>query len=61
MKKYESFKKKKIGFYCRFGSTAFGCILPDESEKLRSFFAEEKSASQKTPTPSLGPIVKRKS
>ena len=55
MKKFESFRKKKIGFYCRFGSTAFGCILPDESEELRRFFAEEKAASQKSQLRRLSP------
>ena len=39
-KHYTSIKGKKIAFYCRIGSTAFGCILPDEADILKKFFAE---------------------
>ena len=30
----------KIALYCRVDGQGFGCVLPDEADKLREFFAE---------------------
>lgn len=49
-KKQYGGKQKKVGFYFRAGSTSFGCILPDESDKLRKFFADEEAKQQKEKT-----------
>ena len=31
----------RIAFYCRKGGTTFGCMLPEEKERLHAFFAAE--------------------
>ena len=31
----------RIAFYCRKGGTTFGCMLPEERERLHAFFAAE--------------------
>ncbi len=31
----------RIAFYYRKGSTTFGCMLPEEKERLHAFFAAE--------------------
>ena len=31
----------RIGFYCRKGGRTFGCMLPEEKERLHAFFAAE--------------------
>ena len=38
----------KVGFYCRTNTGSFTCVLPDEGQKLRDFFAtkQEKAAKK---------------
>lgn len=37
----------KTAFYCRTSSGSFTCILPDERQKLRDFFAIEQEKTAK--------------
>ena len=35
----------KIAIYIRFGSETFSCILPDEADKLRKYYAEHRGCA----------------
>ena len=36
----------RIAFYYRKGSTTFGCMLPEEKERLHAFFAAEQKRTE---------------
>ena len=45
----------RIAFYCRKGGTTFGCMLPEEKERLHAFFAaEQKREAAKFPIKKAG-------
>lgn len=50
----------KTAFYCRTSSGSFTCILPDERQKLRDFFAveHEKDANKNRKTKRSAPCRK---
>ena len=39
----------RIAFYYRKGSTTFGCMLPEEKERLHAFFAAEQKREAANP------------
>ena len=45
--KYITMEAMKAAFYYRQGSKSFGCLLPDEKEKLRAFLDTERKHSKK--------------
>lgn len=50
----------KTAFYCRTSSGSFTCILPDERQKLRDFFANERARMQKSNRKTKRSAIRRK-